>query len=143
MILYLDTSALVKLFVEEARSTQVRQAVSGRRLIATHAIAYVEACAAFARLAFARREEALFSDLRRNLDTQWQAWEILSVADPLIRRAAELAGRYRLRGYDSLHLAAAEAVFEAFRDRAPFHFAVFDSQLGKAARQLGIPLLEA
>ena len=143
MILYLDTSALVKLFVEEAHSAQVRQAVSAGRLIATHAIAYVEACARFARVAYAREDDALFPTLRRNLDIQWEAWEILNVTEPLIRRAADLAGRYRLRGYDSLHLAAAESAYEVFRGHVPFHLAVFDGQLSNAARQVGIPLLEA
>ncbi len=143
MIVYLDTSALVKLFVEEAYSDRVRQAVSGARSVATHAIAYVEACAAFARAAHARGTDALFPALRRNLDIQWEAWEILNVTEPLIRRAADLAGRCRLRGYDSLHLAAAESTFEVFRGHVPFHFAVFDGQLTDAARQIGIPLLEA
>lgn len=143
MIVYLDTSALVKLFVEEARSVAVRKAVSDARLVATHAIAYVEACAVFSRVAFDRKAETLFSGLRRNLDTQWQSWEILGVTEPLISRAADLAGRYRLRGYDSLHLAAAESAFGSFRGHAPFHFAVFDSQLSAVAHQLGIPLLQA
>jgi len=143
MILYLDTSALVKLFVEEMHSDRIREAVSGAKLIATHAIAYVEACATFARAAHARRDGALFSALRRNLDTQWKAWEILNVTEPLIRRAADFSGRYRLRGYDSLHLSAAEAAFEAFHGEMPFHFAVFDDQLSNAARQAGIPLLDA
>lgn len=143
MILYLDTSALVKLFVKEAHSDRVRQAVSKARLIATHTIAYVEACAAFARLTHSRGDEALFRALRQNLDTQWEAWEILSVTEALVRRAADLAGRYRLRGYDSLHLAAAESVFDAFRNRVPFQFAVFDGQLSGAAKQAGIPLIEA
>lgn len=143
MILYLDTSALVKLFAEEVHSDRIRRAATEARLIATHAIAYVEACATFARVAHARGDGALFAALRRNLDTQWSAWEILNVTGALIHRAADLAGRYRLRGNDSLHLAAAESAFEAFRNRAPFHFAVFDGQLSDAAKQAGIPLLEA
>jgi predicted nucleic acid-binding protein len=143
MILYLDTSALVKLFVEEAHSDRIRQAVFEGRLITTHTIAYIEACATFARVAHDRGEGALFSALRRNLDVQWKAWEILNVTEPLVRRAADLAGRYRLRGYDSLHLAAAASAFEVFRGHAPFRFAVFDSQLSAAARQAGIPLIEA
>lgn len=142
MILYLDTSALVKLFVEEAHSARVLQAVSEARLTATHTIAYVEACATFARVAHDRGKARLFSALRRRLDVQWQSWEILNVTERLIRRAADLAGSYRLRGYDSLHLAAAESVFEVFRGHMPFFLAVFDGQLSAAAKRLGIPLLE-
>lgn len=141
MIVYLDTSALVKLFVEEIHSDHVRQAVSENQLTVTHAIAYVEACATFARAAHMRGDETLFSALRGNLDLHWKAWEVLDVTESLIRRAADLAGRYRLRGYDSLHLAAAGSAFEAFGGQVPFHFAVFDGQLCDAARQAGIPLL--
>ncbi|MFN0314852.1 MAG: type II toxin-antitoxin system VapC family toxin [Burkholderiales bacterium] len=143
MILYLDTSALVKLFVVEAHSEKVRQSVSGARLVVTHAIAYAEACATFARVVYARGDDSLFAALRGNLDIQWASWEILNVTEPLIRRAADLAARYRLRGYDSIHLAAAESAFEVFRNHLPFHFAVFDGQLSDAAKQAGIPLLDA
>jgi predicted nucleic acid-binding protein len=143
MILYLDTSALVKIFVEEAQSKHIRKTISEARLIIIHVIAYVEACATFARVAYARGDDALFPALRRNLDLQWEAWEILNVTEPLVRRAADLAGRYRLRGYDSVHLAAAESAFEIFRNHVPFHFAVFDGQLSDAAKRVGIPVLEA
>lgn len=141
MILYLDTSALVKLFVEEIHSDRVREAVSEAKLAVTHAIAYVEACATFARAAHARGDDALFAALRANLDIQWEAWEILEASEPLIRRAADLAGRYRLRGYDSLHLAAAQATLESFGGQMAVHFAVFDDQLSGAARQAGVPAL--
>jgi predicted nucleic acid-binding protein len=143
MILYLDTSALVKLFVEEAHSDRVRKAVSRAKLSATHAIAYVEACAAFARAAHARGDATLFAGLRANLDGLWPALEVLEVTGPLVRRAADLAGRDRLRGYDCVHLAAAESAFEAFRGQVPFRFAVFDDALRGAARRSGIPLLES
>lgn len=142
MILYLDTSALVKLFVVETHSERLRRTVSRAQLITTHAITYVEACATFARVTHVRGDDMLFTTLRRNLDIQWTAWEILNVTEPLVRRAADLAGRYRLRGYDSLHLAAAESTFEAFRSQMSFHFMVFDGQLAAAAKQAGIPLLE-
>lgn len=143
MILYLDTSALVKLFVNEEGSERVRTAVSCGKSVATHSIAYVETCAAFARMAHDRGKDALFLDLRRDLDTQWAAWDIVGVTDALVRRAADFAGRYRLRGYDSLHLAAAESVFENFRPHAQFRFAVFDAPLREAALRTGIPLLAA
>ena len=94
MILYLDTSALVKLFVEEAYSAPVRQAVSAAQLVVTHSIAYVEACATFARVAHARGDEALFPALRRNLDIQWKAWEIVDATESLIHVAADVAGKH-------------------------------------------------
>ena len=54
MKLYLDTSALVKLYVEEEGSATVREAIARAETVATTVIVYVEACAAFARR---RRED--------------------------------------------------------------------------------------
>ena len=142
MILYLDTSAMVKLFAEEEHTSRVRRAVSEARLVIVHSIAYAEACAAFARFAFLRQDDALLPALRAALDVQWKAWEVLAAAEPLIRRAADLSGRFQLRGYDSLHFAAAEAAFDIFRGRATYAFAVFDNQLRDAASRAGIPLLD-
>ena len=49
MILYLDTSALVKLYVDEAGSDVVQAAVSAATHVATSRVAYPEARSAFAR----------------------------------------------------------------------------------------------
>jgi len=56
MMLYLDTSALVKLYVDEPMSRDLAIAVDEAEAIATSLLAYAEARAAFAR---ARREARL------------------------------------------------------------------------------------
>lgn len=141
MILYLDTSALVKLFVLEAHSEAVRGAVAAGGIVATQLLAYAEACSAFARLAEARSDESLFERLHDELDAHWTEWEIVQVEERLVRRAGELCARYRLRGYDSVHLAAAERVRGISSGYADFRFGVFDASLSRAARGLELPLL--
>ena len=49
MILYLDTSSLVKLYVEEGGSEEVRRDIHQASLVATSCVAYAEARAALAR----------------------------------------------------------------------------------------------
>ena len=141
MILYCDTSALVKLFVDEPDADAVREAAAASVGMATHVVAYAEACAAFARLAERRSDKRLFARLRRALDDHWPEWQIVAVDEPLVRRAADFAGVHRLRGFDSVHLAAAEAVFRATR-AADFRFAVFDRDLISAANAIALPVLQ-
>jgi predicted nucleic acid-binding protein len=142
VILYCDTSALVKLFIDEPDADVVRKAAAASAGLSTHMIAYAEGCAAFARLAERRNDKHLFVRFRRALDEHWHEWQIVAVDEPLVRRAADLAGVHRLRGFDSVHLAAAEAVFRASR-AIDFRFAVFDSDLMRAANAVGIPVLES
>lgn len=49
MVIYLDTSALLKLYVEEEGRWLVREAVSTAEAAATSVVAYAEARAGFAR----------------------------------------------------------------------------------------------
>jgi predicted nucleic acid-binding protein len=83
-----------------------------------------------------------FAQLRGDLERDWARWEIVKVDEALIRRAGELAGEHRLRGYDSVHLAAVEGVFSAFQKHPKFRFAVFDMELRAAAKQAAIPVLK-
>jgi predicted nucleic acid-binding protein len=140
--LYLDTSALVKLYVEEEGSATVREAVAGAETIATTVIAYVEACAAFAR----RRRESHLSrtDYRRTiheLQSDWDRYLLLEVTNELIRTAAELAAIHPLRAYDAIHLAAAKVLQE--RLQGPILFACWDSRLSATAKGEGLTLVPA
>lgn len=140
MRLYIDTSALVKLYVEEEGSPVVQRAVDQARLVATSAIAYVEARAAFVR----RRHERGISagDYRRivrDLNADWPRYFVVGVTDPLIRKGARLAEAHRLRAYDAVHLASA-AVLHG-RLAQPVVFACWDLRLEKAAKREGLELL--
>ena len=138
MILYVDTSALVKLYVEETDSPSVRTWVEAASAVLTVRIAYAEARAAFARL---RREGALTRpQLRRlvtHLDEDWSRYSIIEATESVVRRAGVLAERYALRGYDAVHLAAA---LEARGPGGAVTFACFDAKLGRAARQEGLEI---
>jgi predicted nucleic acid-binding protein len=109
--LYLDTSALVKLHVEEEGSRLVRDSVDQARIVATSMIAYVEARAAFAR----RRTQgdlspAAHERIVADFDIDWERYLRLEVAESLIVHAAGLAEVHRLRALDSIHLASAKVV---------------------------------
>lgn len=140
MILYLDTSALIKLYVAEEHSGDVQQAAVTAASLASSVLAYVETCAALARL---RRENALTApqhDLtRERFIADWSDVRRVEATEAQLARAAELAEAFALRAYDSVHLAAADYLNRVAGE--PLMFACYDAALNKAARVLGLELL--
>ena len=136
MTLYLDTSSLLKLYVEEQGSLDVVDLVESADIVATLTLTYTEARSALAR----RRREGLLTargltHLRRLLDTEWPALLHIDVTAELCAQAGDLAERYRLRAYDSLHLAAfAELARLAGAEHVAFSSA--DVALNRAAKAL-------
>lgn len=142
MILYLDTSALAKLFISEPGSNQVAAAVGSSLAVATHRIAYVEMHATLGKAVRMGRAEPSSLDRRlRDFEECWASIDVVEATDALVRRAAGLAIRHGLRGYDSVHLAAALAVHETMGPEAPVCFGATDARLNDAARLAGLTLV--
>lgn len=140
MILYLDTSSLVKLYIEEAGSDLVWEWADEAEAIATSCVAYPEAMSAFAR----RREqgdldERSFHRIQETLERDWSSFILLPVRE---RRAGGLAIQHLLRGFDAIHLAAAFDLREAL-DGGAVVFSSFDRKLLTAAHGEGFPVLRA
>ena len=133
MTLYLDTSSLVKLYVDEPGSDEVRQDLSEASVGATSLITYAEARAAFARH---RRlgdiTPAGFRSAKQDFDADWTRFAVVEPTLDLCRAAGELAERYQLRGFDSIHLAT---FLQIARDGGPAEtrFSSFDRRLNRAA----------
>ena len=140
MRLYLDTSALLKLYVDEQESEFVRQAAEGARFIATSVLAYVEARAALVR----RRHQGDLSPidyrrLVRDLEADWSRYLTVEVSASILRESARLSEVHRLRAYDAIHLASASTVHGHVVE--PFLFGCWDHDLERAARREGFELL--
>ncbi|MFN3761571.1 MAG: type II toxin-antitoxin system VapC family toxin [Anaerolineae bacterium] len=137
MILYADTSALVKLFVAEAGSDATRALFQRASLLGTSVLARVELGAALARAVrrgLIQEEEGL--EARRRLEAVWPTWVRIAVDERLVARAEGLAWEHGLRGYDALHLAAALVWQERMGHLVVL--ATFDNELGEAARRAGM-----
>lgn len=136
MILFLDTSALVKLYIVEAGSPATHEAVAKAETIAVCRIAWAEAYAALARRAReVPADEPATIAARQALMQDWPRFFIVEVTQTVVERAGEFADTFALRGYDSVQLAAACEILVA----APGDviFASFDNRLNKAARVSG------
>ncbi len=138
MTLYLDTSALVKLYVTEDGSAWVQAWAAAATAIFTVRISYAEARAAMAQ---ARRLGGLKpADLRRavaELDVAWSGFVRVDVNEALVSRAGRLAEEHALRGYDAVQLAAA---LDASPGVPDYLFASFDGDLNAAAAREGLGL---
>jgi uncharacterized protein len=140
VILYLDTSALVKLYVPETDSATITHLLETAEMVSTSRVAYAEARAAFARK---RREHAVtlrdYRTIVQDLENDWDTFFVVDVSDGLIKRAGQLAETFALRGYDAVHLASAAIIGE--RGSQAVMFACFDDKLSRAARRQGLAVL--
>lgn len=138
MILYLDTSSLIKLYVAEQGSAEVRKLSAEASLLATSVIAYPETRSALARL---RREGALSPSQHERVSAEferdWSSYLALDVGERIWRPAGDLAEKHALRGFDSLHLAS--FLFLAAAGLDDIRFSSFDTRLNEAARHGGAP----
>ncbi|HHQ40765.1 MAG TPA: PIN domain-containing protein [Chromatiales bacterium] len=139
MIVYFDTSALVKLLVGEPYSDHVRSVFLSAGRAVTHRIAWAELMAGLGKARnLARLDEARLRDAVRDAERVWAGLDVVEVDPLMVRRAGELALMHGLRGYDAVHLAAAEAVAHAAGQGVTVAFLAFDRALNEAGRELGL-----
>jgi predicted nucleic acid-binding protein len=134
VIAYFDTSALLKLIIAEKGADQailLWQLASG---IVASRLAWPEAVAALAAAHRGRRvSDEGYQSAAGELRRCFERCTMVSVADLLIDRAADLTVSYDLRAADAIHLATALAVMEA--DSV---FVTWDRRLRLAAAQAGL-----
>lgn len=139
MNLYLDTSALVKLYVEEPGRPTMMAAMDRAVVVGTSIVAFVEARAALARR---RGERGLapgaYRRARGLLRRDWPHYLRFEVTEALIVEAADLAEKLHVRAYDALHLASGIAMQAQLGDTV---FACWDQGLARAAAKVGLEVL--
>lgn len=111
MLLYLDTSALLPLVIQEPGTPVCQRVWRAATDVVSSALIEVEAMAA---LAQARRMDRLtasgFRRARSATATLLRHITTLAVTHEVISSAAELAHGHRLRAYDAVHLASSLAI---------------------------------
>ena len=109
MIAYFDTSALVRMLVVEPGSARAASLWDGADRVVSVRLVYPEGRAA---LAQAHRLGRLTARQVRGavteLDSKYKEFDLVEVDDELARHAGHLAEAHGLRGYDAVHLAAAD-----------------------------------
>lgn len=126
-MLFLDTSALVKRYVEEDGTALVLQRMDDDPEWVVCAVARAEAEIALCRLGFDPAESV---DPWQRLREDWERCHVVPVDPACLARAAEVGCRHQLRTLDALHLAAAD------RLPRPLMVLTFDRRQADAARLL-------
>jgi predicted nucleic acid-binding protein len=132
-VIYLDTSALIKRFVNEKGSLLVRSLVQREPAVATAKIAYAEIFAGFTRkLREGNLAKAQYALACRQFDRDWHAYIRVELRDDLLLLARGLIQRHPLRGFDAVRLASALTLKTALGE--DITFAAADGRLLKAAK---------
>jgi predicted nucleic acid-binding protein len=137
MILYLDTSALIKKYFKETGSDEVISKWQEATGIITSSVAYAESLASIYR----KKREAKFGKHRLGnileaFRRDWNSFIRVEVTDDLNQLIDKTVSRYPLRGFDAIHLASALIVHETIPEE--FLFACYDKRLLQAAKMAGL-----
>lgn len=139
MILYLDTSALVKRYVYEPYSDDIISRWKSATQIVTSFVAYAETMASLYR----KKRESDLTDtvILKTIDSfhhEWKSFIRVEVNDALNGYIDRIVKKYPLRGFDAIHLASAIVIHERLSE--DFLFACFDDRLTSAAQLEGLEI---
>ncbi|WP_067975255.1 type II toxin-antitoxin system VapC family toxin [Mycolicibacter icosiumassiliensis] len=133
-IVYFDSSAFVKLLIEEDGSDIAAALWDGCDAAASSRLAYPEVLAA---LAAAGRAHRIRADEQLQAQAMWEefwaATRAVELTEDIAHHAGQLAATHALRGADAVHLASALAIDGAV-------FAVWDQGLRTAGHEAAIRL---
>ena len=131
-VVYVDTSALVRRYVDEPGRELVVQTMEEAGAWAASALTRTEALMALHRLATGpRQQERLWHALRDD----WDAFVVVPIDDRCTARAVELGSEFGVRLVDAIHLAAAD------RLPRPLRYLTFDRHQIPAAAGLGMEVV--
>jgi predicted nucleic acid-binding protein len=139
LVIFWDTSAVVRLLVAEPASSSARELLARDSRMLVWWATPVECLAALAR----REHDGLLArdaaeQLRQDLSALAASWSEVQAGELVREHAGRLLLRHRLRAADALQLAAA-LVWAQGRPRG-HRIATFDRRLGDAARGEGFRL---
>lgn len=137
MILYLDTSAILKRYFQESFSEEVESKWNQAEAVVSSSVAYAETMATMYRK---KKESGLadgiFQNTRNAFKNDWNSFIRVEVTNDLDQYIDKVLQKHFLRGFDAIHLASALIIHERFA--ANFFFACFDQRLNQAARLEGL-----
>jgi uncharacterized protein len=127
VILFLDSSAVVKLYIEEADSKNVTDAVEKAQQVVVSTLTLAEVTHAISRR---EREGNITSEVSveayRYLLEDWSSFLRIAVDEDVAREASLMCRTRTLKGADAIQLASAALLSKAIKD---VKFLSYDKQL--------------
>lgn len=134
MIVYCDTSALFKLYVQESGTNKVKEILARATSLSIAELGIIELYSALVRKAF--QENIPLKQLEsvlKSVETDWHAFSQVPWDESLIHESKKIIKKFLLRSYDAVHLAS--ALLLAKNLGQPIGFLCFDKELNKAAKR--------
>ena len=138
MILYLGTSCLIKLYVEDTDSKTIRRWVSEAEIVATCRVAYTEAVSALD--IRSKKGDLKEKDYDRIYGTFSSDWGKFAVVDFDDLEAGRLVKKYGINRMSAIHLSAAMNIQRA-GNALNLAFSSVDGSLCNAAASEGLKVL--
>jgi len=133
-MIYADSSVIVKRYYEKPGTARVRERWGREDRVFTSKVSYAEVHAAFARK---RRERGIsavgFRTATDAFEGEWHSYDHVLVDASTLTDVRRLVRRHPLRGFDSIHLAAALWLKRELGSQVEFW--VSDERLEAAARK--------
>lgn len=134
-MIFLDSSALVKRYIEESGSDKVRQLMDKAAIVAVSRLAYAETLSAI----FRRRRSLAVSDdefavLIRDFREDWELFHVLEMNGAALHFVDEVIEKHALRGADSIQLST--ALWFKHATKTALTFVASDNELLLAAKSV-------
>lgn len=137
MILYCDTSALIKRYVKEDGTQEVNRLWDEASGIVTSVVAFAEGVAVFHR----KTKDGILPHkecgrVLQKFKSDYDNFILMPINRHVNAIVEKVAGRHPLRGFDAIHLASALVFHQSGNE--DLEFACFDQILNKAAGAEGL-----
>ena len=140
-MIYLDTSALVKKYVFEAGTDEVRTLLKKEHNVITSKLTYAEVCAFFARK---QREgnmgKGVYDRIWVSFLNDWEVFTLVEVKEEIFPLIHKLTKTHSLRGADAVYLAS--ALWVGNEIGRPLIFVASDGLLLSAAANEGLEVMK-
>ncbi len=141
---YLDASAWVKRYYNEAGTNWVQDLFARNEVIACASLGLIEVMATLSRKRKAREITAAQFKLKaRELEDDWAFFIQVQLTAEVVNNATELTKNFALRGADAVHLSSALILQKHFQDKKDRLIIVTsDHELRQAVESSGVEVID-